>query len=72
MKTSRSRVMNALLSAGVICLIALFATYSTSAQQTKGKGKADAKVAVNTPDQLSRLHHRHGPRAKRVPKPACG
>jgi hypothetical protein len=48
MKTSRSRVMNALLSAGVICLIALFATYSTSAQQTKGKGKGDAKAAVNT------------------------
>jgi hypothetical protein len=47
MKTSRSRVMNALLSAGVICLIALFSTYSTSAQQTKGKGKADAKVTVN-------------------------
>ena len=48
MKTSRSKVMNALLSAGVICLIALFATYSTSAQQTKGKGKGDAKAAVNT------------------------
>jgi len=47
MKTSRSKVMNALLSAGVICLIALFATYSTSAQQTKGKGKADAKVTAN-------------------------
>ena len=47
MKTSRSKVMNALLSAGVICLIALFSTYSTSAQQTKGKGKADAKVTVN-------------------------
>jgi len=47
MKTSRSKVMNALLSAGVICLIALFATYSTSAQQTKGKGKGDAKAAVN-------------------------
>src|SRR5690242_10183796 len=47
MKTSRSRVMNALLSAGVICLIALFSTYSTSAQQTKGKGKADAKVTAN-------------------------
>jgi len=39
--------MNALLSAGVICLIALFSTYSTSAQQTKGKGKADAKVTAN-------------------------
>jgi hypothetical protein len=48
MKTSRSKVMNALLSAGVICLIALFATYSTNAQQTKGKGKGDAKAAVNT------------------------
>jgi hypothetical protein len=48
MKTSRSKVTNALLSAGVICLIALFATYSTSAQQTKGKGKGDAKAAVNT------------------------
>jgi len=48
MKTSRSRVMNALLSAGVICLIALFSTYSTSAQQTKGKAKGDAKAAVNT------------------------
>jgi len=48
MKTSRSRVMNALLSAGVICLIALFATYSTNAQQTKGKGKGDAKAAINT------------------------
>jgi len=40
--------MNALLSAGVICLIALFSTYSTSAQQTKGKAKGDAKAAVNT------------------------
>src|SRR4029077_15075141 len=48
MKTSRSKVMNALLSAGVICLIALFATYSTSAQQTKAKAKGDAKAAVNT------------------------
>ena len=50
MKTSRSRVMSALLSAGVICLIALFSTYSTSAQQTKGKGKGKtkAKVAVNS------------------------
>jgi hypothetical protein len=37
MKTSRSKVMNIMLSAGVICLIALFSTYSTSAQQTKGK-----------------------------------
>ncbi|MBZ5673122.1 MAG: carboxypeptidase-like regulatory domain-containing protein [Acidobacteriia bacterium] len=47
MKISRSKVMNVVLSAGVICLIALFSTYSTSAQQTKGKGKADGKVAVN-------------------------
>ncbi|HYV63658.1 MAG TPA: carboxypeptidase-like regulatory domain-containing protein [Bryobacteraceae bacterium] len=47
MKTSRSRVMSALLSAGVICLLAILATYSTSAQQTKGKGKADAKVTAN-------------------------
>ncbi|MGH9645947.1 MAG: hypothetical protein ACRD4E_03940, partial [Bryobacteraceae bacterium] len=50
MKTSRSKVMNALLSAGVICLIVLFSTYSTSAQQTKGKGKgkAGAKASANT------------------------
>ena len=47
MKISRSRVMNIMLSAGVICLIALFSTYSTSAQQTKAKGKADAKVTAN-------------------------
>ncbi len=47
MKTSRSRVMSALLSAGVICLLALLATYSTSAQQTKGKGKGDAKTTAN-------------------------
>ena len=49
MKTSRSKVMNALLSAGVICLIALFSTYSTSAQQTKGKGKGKgrAKATAN-------------------------
>jgi len=47
MKISRSKAMNVVLSAGVICLIALFSTYSTSAQQTKGKGKADGKVAVN-------------------------
>jgi len=40
--------MNALLSAGVICLLALLATYSTSAQQTKGKGKGDAKAAANS------------------------
>ena len=31
----------------LICLIALFTTYSTSAQQTKGKGKADAKATAN-------------------------
>ncbi len=48
MKISRSRVMSALLSAGVICLLAILATYSTSAQQTKGKGKGDAKAAVNS------------------------
>jgi hypothetical protein len=47
MKSSRSKVMNVVLSAGVICLIALFSTYSTSAQQTKGKGKADAKATAN-------------------------
>ena len=47
MKISRSKVMSALLSAGVVCLLAILATYSTSAQQTKGKGKADGKVAVN-------------------------
>jgi hypothetical protein len=48
MSTSRSKVMNVLLSAGVICLIVLFSTYSTSAQQAKGKGKADAKAAANS------------------------
>jgi len=37
MKTSRSGAMSAALSAGVIGLLALVATYSTSAQQTKGK-----------------------------------
>ena len=46
MQTSRSKVMSVLMSVGVICLIALFSTYSTSAQQTKGKGKADAKVTA--------------------------
>ncbi len=42
MKTSRSKVMSALLSAGAVCLIALFATYSTSAQQTKGQAKGSS------------------------------
>src|ERR1700730_6344291 len=47
MQTSRSKVTSALLSVGVICLLALLSTYSTSAQQTKGKGKGDAKASVN-------------------------
>ena len=45
MKTSRSKVMSALLSVGVICLLALLSTYSTSAQQAKGK--ADTKAKAN-------------------------
>ena len=47
MKISRSKVMSAMLSAGVLCLLALFATYSTSAQQTKGKRGKAAKVTAN-------------------------
>jgi hypothetical protein len=41
--------MSALLSVGVICLLAIFASYSTSAQQTKGKDqpKAAAKGKAN-------------------------
>jgi hypothetical protein len=48
MTISRSRVMSGLLSAGVICLLAILATYNTNAQQAKGKGKGDAKAAANT------------------------
>ena len=40
MKTSRSRIASFLASAAVLCLIAMLTTYSTSAQQTKGKGQA--------------------------------
>ena len=47
MKTSRSRIARVLASAALLCLIALLTTYSTNAQQTKGKGKADTQVKVN-------------------------
>ncbi len=42
MKTSRSRIANLLASAALLCLIAMLTTYSTSAQQTKGKGQDKA------------------------------
>lgn len=54
MKTTRSRIMNGLLSVAVVGAIAIFATISTNAQQGKGapgkggkgKGKAEAKAAA--------------------------
>src|SRR4029453_11745255 len=44
MKTSRSKLMSALLSIGVICLLGILSTYSTSAQQTKGKADKGTKA----------------------------
>ncbi|MCU1335076.1 MAG: hypothetical protein JWO19_657 [Bryobacterales bacterium] len=45
MQTSRSRITSALVSVALLCLIALLTTFSTNAQQTKGKGQDKAAKA---------------------------
>ena len=48
MKTSRSKITTAIFAAGLVCLLAVFATFKTSAQapQGKGKGKGAPKAAA--------------------------
>src|SRR3569623_3345901 len=47
MKTSRSKIATALLSAGIVCGLGAFATHEIAQAQEKGKGKAaPAKAAA--------------------------
>ena len=46
MKTSRPKITTAIFAAGLVCLLAVFATFKTSAQAPQGKGKGAPKAAA--------------------------
>ena len=46
MKTSRPKITTAIFAAGLVCLLAVFATFKTNAQAPQGKGKGAPKAAA--------------------------
>ena len=46
MKTSRPKITTAIFAAALVCLLAVFATFKTSAQAPQGKGKGAPKAAA--------------------------